>query len=73
MSAEIKSGIYQHYKGAQYKVIGSARHSETEEWFVYYQALYGEYGYWVRPLEMFLESVVVDGEQLPRFKLIKAD
>jgi len=69
----IQAGIYQHYKGPLYKVIGSAQHSETEEWLVYYQALYGEYGYWVRPLEMFTETVVVDGKETERFKLIKKD
>lgn len=69
----IQLGIYEHYKGALYKVIGSARHSETEEWLVYYQALYGEYGYWVRPLAMFNEAVNVDGVEKPRFKLVQAD
>ncbi len=71
--ALIKAGIYKHYKGALYRVSGCARHSETEEWLVCYQALYGEYGYWVRPMSMFSESVVVDGEKLGRFSLIKAD
>ena len=69
----IKAGIYRHYKGALYKVIGSARHSETEEWLVYYQALYGEYGYWVRPLEMFCENVGVDGVTTKRFLMLKED
>ncbi|MNU09560.1 hypothetical protein D3C72_2562000 [compost metagenome] len=40
---------------------------------VFYQALYGEFGLWVRPLSMFLESVEVDGEQVPRFALVKAE
>lgn len=69
----IKAGIYEHYKGALYKVMGAARHSETEEWLVYYQALYGDYGYWVRPLDMFGQSVEVDGEKRLRFELIKED
>lgn len=69
----IKLGIYKHYKGPLYKVIGCAQHSETEEWLVYYQALYGEYGYWVRPLEMFKETVEFDGQVKARFELIKAD
>lgn len=69
----VKSGIYRHYKGALYKVMAAARHSETEQWMVFYQALYGDYGYWVRPLEMFCENVEVDGELLKRFELIKED
>lgn len=69
----LKAGIYQHYKGPLYKVIGCAQHSETQEWLVYYQALYGEYGFWVRPLEMFKETVVLDGKEVERFKCIKQD
>ena len=69
----IKPGIYRHYKGALYKIIGVAQHSETEEWLVYYQALYGEYGYWVRPLEMFNQSVTIAGESRLRFEMLKED
>ena len=69
----MKAGIYKHYKGALYKVLGTVQHSETEEWLVSYQALYGEYGYWVRPLDMFIESVLVDGVEKPRFELVKED
>ena len=65
----LQPGIYRHYKGQLYKVIGTARHSETEEDVVVYQALYGEYGLWVRPLSMFTETVQVDGEQIARFSL----
>jgi hypothetical protein len=50
--------------------VGFARHSETEEVMVLYVPLYGEGGYWVRPLAMFTESVVVDGIEVPRFALI---
>ena len=63
----IKAGLYRHYKGAQYQVIGTVRHSETEEELVLYRALYGEKGLWVRPLVMFTETVLVDGKQQPRF------
>ncbi len=70
---KVQPGIYQHYKGPLYKVIGCAQHSETEEWLVYYQALYGEYGFWVRPMAMFKETVSVDGEQVLRFEPIKLD
>ncbi len=65
-------GIYRHYKGPRYEVIGVAHHSETEEALVTYRALYGEYGLWVRPLDMFMETVEVDGEVTPRFALEKA-
>lgn len=54
------NGIYKHYKGNYYKVLHIAKHSETLEPLVVYQALYGEKGIWVRPLPMFLEKV---GEQ----------
>ena len=68
----IPRGIYQHYKGQQYEVLGCAHHSETEELLVVYRALYGDYGWWVRPFTMFSGSVVVDGEPLPRFRLLHA-
>lgn len=70
---EIQTGIYQHYKGQQYRVIGVAQHSENEEKLVVYQALYGAYGLWVRPLNMFVEQVEVEGVQQPRFALLKAE
>ena len=63
----IKAGLYRHYKGNEYQVIDTVRHSETEEALVLYRALYGEKGLWVRPLEMFLESALVDGKPQPRF------
>ena len=64
-------GIYQHYKGPKYQVLGVAKHSESEEDLVVYRALYGEHGLWVRPLSMFQEHVEVDGQVRPRFKLIE--
>jgi hypothetical protein len=69
----LQPGIYRHYKGPEYRVFGVARHSETEQQVVCYQALYGEFGLWVRPLDMFMESVEVDGEQVPRFALVHAE
>ncbi|WP_026349022.1 DUF1653 domain-containing protein [Psychrobacter lutiphocae] len=66
------TGIYRHYKGNLYQVLHTARHSETEEALVVYRCLYGEYGVWVRPLEMFIETVERDGKQIPRFELIQA-
>jgi len=65
-------GLYTHYKGAHYRVLNVAQHSETEEWLVIYQALYGEFGFWARPLDMFMESVSVDGVERPRFALTQA-
>jgi hypothetical protein len=69
----LQPGIYRHYKGTEYRVFGVARHSETEEQVVFYQALYGERGLWVRPLSMFLESVEVEGESVPRFALLQPE
>ena len=64
---EPKPGLYRHYKGNEYRVIGLARHSETLELLVVYQALYGERGLWVRPAAMFMEIVEVDVIRVPRF------
>jgi len=64
----IEPGRYRHYKGNDYEVIGEARHSETEEPFVVYRALYGERGLWIRPRAMFLDTVMIDGSPLPRFR-----
>ncbi len=69
----LQPGIYRHYKGPEYRVFGLARHSESEEWMVVYQTLYGDYGHWVRPLTMFTEMVEVDGQAVPRFALITAE
>jgi hypothetical protein len=61
-------GRYQHYKGNFYEVLGVARHSETDEELVVYRPLYGDRGLWVRPKVMFCETVVVDGQAVPRFR-----
>ncbi len=63
----IEKGLYQHYKGPFYEVLALAKHSETEEDMVVYRALYGERGVWVRPLSMFNETVMVDGQPVARF------
>ena len=65
----IKKGIYRHYKGGRYEVIGIARHSETLEEMVVYRALYGEGGLWVRPASMWNEWVEKDGRKVLRFTL----
>lgn len=67
----IKTGKkYRHYKGNDYLVLYIARHSETEEELVIYQALYGEMGIWARPAAMFEEMVEIDGKLVERFKEI---
>ncbi|MCH8542186.1 MAG: DUF1653 domain-containing protein [Alcanivorax sp.] len=60
-------GIYRHFKGNLYDVIGVARHSESLEPQVVYRALYGEGGLWVRPLAMFIEQIEREGRLQPRF------
>lgn len=64
---ELKPGRYRHYKGHEYEVLGTATHSETGETLVVYRALYGARGLWVRPADMFCESVTVGGQSVPRF------
>lgn len=64
---DMNLGIYRHYKGNFYRVIGAARHTETLEELVVYQSLYGDFGIWVRPLSMFLEEVEWEGRAVPRF------
>lgn len=66
-------GIYRHYKGQRYRVLGTANHSETMELLVVYQALYGEHGLWVRPAAMFAETIELEGEPIERFALEQAE
>lgn len=68
----VKPGRYRHYKGNEYEVICTARHTETEEELVVYRALYGDYGMWVRPLDMFSETVERGGKQVARFAFIES-
>lgn len=60
-------GRYRHYKGGEYEVVGVARHSESDELLVVYRCLYDNNSLWVRPLAMFMETVSVDGREVPRF------
>ena len=60
-------GLYKHYKGMLYEVMGTVRHSESLEAMTLYRALYGECGLWVRPAAMFNEEVVTEGVSQPRF------
>lgn len=66
----IKTGLYRHFKGGLYRVLYTARHSETLEEMVVYQALYGEMGIWVRPAAMWAEEVEQEGKTQPRFTYI---
>lgn len=68
MNKHLKPGRYRHYKGRHYEVIDIARHSETGEELVVYRCLYGDNSLWVRPIEMFTETVLVDGRDVPRFE-----
>ncbi len=69
----LKLGIYRHFKGMEYEVIGLARHSETQEELVVYRALYGEHDLWVRPAEMFVEEIKKDGYKGPRFVWVREE
>ncbi|CAH2213293.1 DUF1653 domain-containing protein [Tepidibacter aestuarii] len=76
MKRELKKGrLYRHFKNKLYLVIDTVKHSETQEDMVLYKALYGDYGLFVRPLEMFLEEVpegkVNPMNQKYRFELIE--
>ena len=70
-TAVIKTGLYRHYKGNDYFVFQVAHHSETREPLVFYRCLYGDYSWWVRPLEMFSETVELAGETIPRFRFVR--
>lgn len=67
------TGRYRHYKGNEYEVIDLVRHSESLEWMVLYRPLYGEGALWVRPHAMFMESVLIDGQWIPRFSALAKD
>ena len=67
---EIRPGRYRHFKGNEYEVIGTARHSETREELIVYRALYGDFGLWVRPVSMWNETVERDGKTYRRFTYI---
>ena len=79
MKPTIKLGIYEHYKGNRYEVIGLAHHTETKSPMVLYKALYdvpdlaeiyGEPIIFVRPYDMFIESITINNEKVPRFRYI---
>ncbi|MGN1081170.1 MAG: DUF1653 domain-containing protein [Acutalibacteraceae bacterium] len=65
------TGVYRHFKGNMYEVIGTAKDSETLEPMIVYRALYGEKELWVRPKKMFFETVTRDGKTFPRFEKVE--
>ena len=67
----VEKGRYRHFKGGEYEVLFTARHSESEEELVIYRALYGEGLIWARPLRMFSETVLHEGKEVPRFMRIE--
>ena len=70
MENTVKPGLYRHFKGNQYRVLYTAIHSETLEPMVVYQALYSEQKIWVRPLNMWDETIERDGKTFKRFEYI---
>jgi hypothetical protein len=66
-------GVYEHYKGKRYQVLGVGRHTEVNEYFVVYAPLYehaGQPDIWLRPYDMFTGTVELNGATTPRFKLM---
>ena len=70
---ELKPGIYRHFKGNLYELIGVAKHSETLEEMVVYRAMYGEKGLWVRPAGMWNEEITRDGKTVRRFTPVEPE
>lgn len=66
----LPKGRYRHYKGQEYELLAEAEHTETGEVFVVYRALYGDHSVWIRPKDMFCETVRVDGRRRQRFALV---
>jgi hypothetical protein len=67
----VQPGRYRHFKGGEYEVLAIAKHSETQEPMVVYRPLYGDHGWWVRPLAMFVEMVEHEGQEVRRFERIE--
>lgn len=67
----LKLGLYKHYKGNLYQVLGLCRHSETFAEMVVYRKLYDDYSLWVRPLDMFTSKLIDNGVEVDRFQFIK--
>ena len=72
MPTDVRPGIYEHYKGKLYEVIGTARHSETLEIFVVYRKVEDDSSLWVRPFGIFIGEVEMHGTMVPRFRFLKS-
>ncbi len=68
--SKLKLGKYQHFKGGFYEVLGLAKDSETLAEYVVYVAVEDKESIWIRPQQMFLENVIIEGKKVPRFKFI---
>lgn len=69
----IESGLYRHYKGNMYRVLGVGCHTEADEYYVVYSPAEPKEGipeFWLRPFDMFTETVEIDGKTFPRFEKI---
>ena len=66
----IKCGEYKHYKEKYYTVYGLAVDNKNEE-FVLYQQNYGDKKFWIRPAHMFMEKIIINGQTVQRFELLK--
>lgn len=66
----LPTGVYRHFKGGLYLILGTLRDSESEDVLVRYRKLYDDFGEWVRPLDMFTETVEHDGVKSPRFEIV---
>ncbi|MGH1463136.1 MAG: DUF1653 domain-containing protein [Neptuniibacter sp.] len=66
----LELGRYRHYKGPEYEVLNIARHSETDEWYVVYRQCYGDESVWIRPLTMFIETVLTCDGEVRRFQYL---
>src|SRR5579863_8580879 len=74
MQTQIQPGqIWQHYKGNNYRIVAISCHSEDLSWYVVYETLYDNKvsKIWHRPLDMFVETIEIDGKLVPRFKHVE--
>ncbi len=67
---DLPLGYYRHFKGAIYRVAGLARDCDSQQWMVYYQCCYGDWSYWLRPLDNFCATIIKEGTSLPRFTFL---